>query len=239
VTSPPERRSEAVAEVLDRVDGRAGELVLQRRGEVLEVVSAGVFLMDTADGRSERLLVRETVAAAEASRLAGGCRLLLGGLGAGLSLLEALADPRVSEVVVAELEPAVVGWHRTGSLREVTRGAVDDPRVRLVVDDVLAVLRRESGGFDAVCLDTDNGPDWLVREENAVLYSPAGVRAASEALRTGGAAGFWSAGRSAGFEAALGKRFMRVTRHDVPVARGEPDVVWVASGAIDRGSAPG
>ena len=215
--------------VLDRVGGRAGELVLRRRPDALEVVSAGVFLMDTTDGRSERLLVRETVAASAGREAATVGAVLVGGLGVGFSLLEALALPQVHELVVVELEPAVVRWHRSGPLREVTGDALDDARVSVVVDDVLDVLSGSPGAFDAICLDTDNGPDWLVQESNAALYSSAGLDAVGAALRPGGAVGFWSAARSEEFEGALRTRFGRVDRHEVSVARGEPDVVWVAS----------
>lgn len=214
-------------EVLDRVEGRAGELVLRRRasatGTVLEVVSGGVFLMDTSDGRSERMLVREAV------RVGGGGRVLIGGLGVGFSLLEALSLPAVERVVVVELEPTIVRWHERGPLAGVTQGAIGDSRVEVVVDDVLAVLRGSLAAYDAVCLDTDNGPDWLVRPENARLYAAAGIDLAARALRPGGAASFWSASASPAFEAALRSRFGSVARHEVAVARGEPDVVWVGT----------
>jgi hypothetical protein len=49
-------------EVLDRVTTPRGELVLRRVDGAFEVISNGVFLMDTRDGRSERALVRAAVA---------------------------------------------------------------------------------------------------------------------------------------------------------------------------------
>jgi len=42
---------------LDRVETPRGELVLRRRDGIYEIISNGTFLMDTGDGRSERLLV--------------------------------------------------------------------------------------------------------------------------------------------------------------------------------------
>ena len=56
--------------------------MLRRVAEHLEVVSNGVFLMDTRDGRSERLLVRTALDAHPRPR-----RLLVGGLGVGFSLV--------------------------------------------------------------------------------------------------------------------------------------------------------
>lgn len=50
-------------EVLDRREGPYGEVVLRRHGELLQIIANGCFLMDTSDGRSERLLVDAALAA--------------------------------------------------------------------------------------------------------------------------------------------------------------------------------
>ena len=63
--------------VIERVDGCCGELVLQARDGHYEIVANGVFLMDTRDGRSERLHVK-----AAADRMPAPGRMLIGGLGA-------------------------------------------------------------------------------------------------------------------------------------------------------------
>ncbi|NHC46123.1 spermidine synthase [Motilibacter sp. K478] len=220
------RRGGGAATVLDRRRGVSGELVLQERDGVLEIVADGTFLMDTRDGRSERLLVRAALAASAAPVE----RVLVGGLGVGFSLLEALGHPTVTSVVVVELEPTVVDWH-AGPLRAVTAGALDDPRVAVVVADLadhLAAAR--AGGYDVVCIDTDNGPDWLVRPANRTIWSPHGLALARRALAPAGVLAVWSAASSASFEARLrAAGFGTVDRHEVPVDRGEPDVVWVAS----------
>ena len=102
--------------------------------------------MDTRDGRSERALVREAVAGLDEARV------LLGGLGVGFSLDEALRAPSVAEVVVCEIEPAVVAWART-HLREYGGADLDDPRVSLVVADLGETLESLDGPVDAICLD--------------------------------------------------------------------------------------
>ena len=79
-----------------------------------------------------------------------------------------------------------------------------------MVADVADVLAARPEGFDLVSLDTDNGPDWLVREANAGLYSEAGVRLACRALRPGGAVVFWSPDRYAALERSLAGVFARV-----------------------------
>lgn len=42
-----------------------------------------------------------------------------------------------------------------------------DPRVRVVYDEVINVLRPNPGAFDVTMLDTDNGPDGVYTSENA------------------------------------------------------------------------
>jgi spermidine synthase len=188
------------------------------------VVSNGVFLMSTADGRSERVLVR---AALERVEEAGrGLDVLIGGLGVGFSLREALADERVRHVRVVEIEAAVVAWNRT-LLAPVHGHALEDPRVEVVQDDIAHHLSTTPARFDAVCLDVDNGPDWLVAQTNAGLYAPTGLDAAARVLRPGGALAWWGAAPSEAFVERLRTRFGAVETHTIPVSRGAPDVVWI------------
>ena len=210
--------------VLERRATPRGELVLRQAGGHYEVIANGTFLMDTRDGRSERALVREALAGR------AGARVLIGGLGVGFSLAEALAHD-VAEVVVAEIEPAVVLWAGT-ELRAANGGALDDPRVRLVVDDVLRVLRDEPGRFDAICLDTDNGPGWLVRHANAGIYADEGVAAAASRLAGDGRLAVWSAAADGAYEARLRRRFADVRAVRVPARRGPDDVIYVACSAV-------
>src|SRR5438067_1472260 len=108
--------------VLDRADTPRGELVLRGDGEHLEVISTGVFLRDTRPGASERLLVRAALDRHEAPRV-----LLVGGLGVGFSLVEALSDARLEHVVVVEREQVLIDWHRSW-LAPWSAGGLDDPR---------------------------------------------------------------------------------------------------------------
>ena len=209
--------------MVERRPTETGELVLRRAGEHFEVICDGQFVMDTRDGRSERALVREALAGLAVPRL------LLAGLGVGFSLDEALATPGLREVVVAEASPDVVRWART-HLAGLNRRGLDDPRARLVVGDVGELLRREEERFDAVCLDVDNGPDWLLRPANAGLYQEPGLRLIARRLRPKGRLAVWAAAASPAFEARLRGTFHDVRRVDIPVARGPDDVVYVASG---------
>lgn len=215
----------APATVLDRRDTPRGEIALRRRDGAFEVIADGVFLMSSAGGgASERLLVEAALDAAADPR-----RVLIGGLGLGFSLRAALADPRVAEVTVVEIEPAVIDWHAT-HLRPLTGGALADPRVELVCGDVVDVVAAGTRRADAICLDVDNGPGWTVTARNAWLYDDAGLAALHGMLPAGGALAVWSAHAAPGFAARLRRRFPEVAVRTVAVPRGEPDHVYVAAG---------
>jgi spermidine synthase len=197
--------------------------VLRRVGDDYEVISNGVFLMDTRNGESERLLVR---AALDRLPGHGPVRMLIGGLGVGFSLAEALRSPRVT-VTVVELEPAVIGWHAT-HLQPFSEGALGDARVTVERADLPAFLRRAPERYDAICLDIDNGPDWTVTAGNAELYGPDGLDLLAGRLTRGGVLAVWSAGAAPAFAARLRARFTGVEILEVPVPRGEPDIVYLA-----------
>ncbi|MFC3998273.1 spermidine synthase [Nocardiopsis sediminis] len=219
--------------VVDRALGATGgELVLRRAGDAYEIISNGVFLMDTRDGTSEREMVRASLAALPAER--NGVRVLIGGLGVGFSARAALDDPRVDHVRVIELEQLVIDWHRGGPLAEAAGDLAADSRYEPVCADLAGWLAGAAapGGprFDAVCLDTDNGPDWTVVEGNRRLYEPAALDLLDGILRPGGVIAFWSAMRAPAFAALLERRFGAVGTVEIPVRRGEPDIVYLVRG---------
>ncbi|CAM5472416.1 Spermidine synthase OS=Streptomyces antimycoticus OX=68175 GN=SSPO_037240 PE=4 SV=1 [Streptomyces antimycoticus] len=225
---------------VDRREGPYGEVVLRRRGggglsgdAVFEIIANGCFLMDTSDGRSERLLIRAALGALPADRPSPA--LLIGGLGVGFSLVEAVPEPRWGRIAVVEREAAVIDWHREGPLAAVTAGALADPRAEIVHADLVAWLRtgpqtpQAPQSYDALCLDIDNGPDWTVTEDNDGLYSPAGLAACAARLAPGGVLAVWSARPSPAFEESLRNAgFTQVRTEEVTVARGVPDVVHLA-----------
>ncbi|MEU6777477.1 spermidine synthase [Streptomyces sp. NPDC046759] len=212
--------------VLDRRDGPYGEVVLRRHGTLLQIIANGCFLMDTSDGRSERLLVD---AAYEALDGRPEPKLLVGGLGVGFSLAHAAAGSRWGRITVVEREPAVIDWHRDGPLAEISAGALGDPRTEIVEEDLVAFVNETSDTFDALCLDIDNGPGWTVTDGNHSLYSPAGLSACARVLSPGGVLAVWSAEPSPEFEGSLRNAgFRQVRTEEVPVARGVPDAVHLA-----------
>lgn len=210
-----------ISQILARVDGVCGELVLRRSGPHHEIIANGVFLMDTRNGESERLMVR-----AAADRMPPGGRLLVGGLGVGFSLREALEHPAVGEVVVVEREPAVIEWN-TAHLGN--KELLANPRAQVVRADLLTWLPN-AGEFAALCLDIDNGPEWTVDDGNAALYGSEGLDMLTKALAPGGVLAVWSAGKAPAFVTALETRFGPVETLEIPVPRGEPDLVFLATG---------
>ena len=110
----------------------------------------------------------------------------------------------------------------------VRAGALDDPRVRVVAADLLSYLASDAGSYDAICLDIDNGPEWTVTASNRALYDAAGLALAARRLRPGGVLAVWSAAESSWFAGRLRGVFSDVEVLPVPVARGVPDVVYVA-----------
>ncbi|GAA5479225.1 polyamine aminopropyltransferase [Haloferula helveola] len=138
-------------------------------------------------------------------------RVLIGGLGFGFTLRRVLeiGGPDVC-VTVAELLPEVVEWNRE-HLGEVNGALLDDPRVEVRVGDVAECIDRASGGgFDAILLDVDNGPDGLVQGDNDKLYGRDGLRRVKSALASRGRVVFWSANRDKAFARELGRHFRRV-----------------------------
>ncbi|MFI8522616.1 spermidine synthase [Streptomyces sp. NPDC085481] len=214
---------------LDRREGPYGEVVLRRRGTHHEIIANGTFLMDTSDGRSERLLIDAAMDALPGPVRDRGPAVLIGGLGVGFSLAHAAADPRWGRIAVAEREEAIIDWHRRGPLAAISGTALADPRTVILHTDLVGYLHTSPDTYDALCLDIDNGPGWTVTEDNESLYSAQGLAACAARLNPGGILAVWSARPSADFEGSLRNAgFSGVRTEEIPVARGVPDAVHLA-----------
>ena len=178
-----------------RADSAVGEVALRRRGEVVELIVDGAVVMDTDDVTTEVDL--DTLSL---SLHPGPGRVLVGGLGLGFTASAVLADPRVTQVVVAEIAAPLLDWAREGLL---PANGLSDPRLTLRTADVGDLLSQTARTWDLVLLDVDNGPDFLVRRENAGLYAAAGLRASIDALRPGGVLAIWSSHRAPALLEAL------------------------------------
>lgn len=188
-------------ELLGRTATPAGdEMTLMRRGVEYVIFASGKPLMSSRMHGSEEALATRGCAHL-ATREAP--HVLVGGLGMGFTLRATLDHvPPGATVVVAELVPGVVAWN-DGPLASLAGRPLSDPRVRVEVGDVVAVLRRSAGHFDAVLLDIDNGPDAFTTTGNQWLYGNAGVTMLREALTPGGMVAVWSAWEDRKFEQRL------------------------------------
>lgn len=185
-----------------RVIGRSraasgGELVLSERDGEFSIRIDGWELMSSRKHGSEDEMA------------AIGCRglrnnpnahVLVAGLGLGYSLRAALDCLHSNaKVTVAEFVPEIVEWNQ-GPLAHLAKRPLEDKRVTLISGDVKEVMRKNPKTFDAILLDTDNGPKAFTDKGNEALYSPAGLLTAFEALRGDGMLVIWSAGPDLRFE---------------------------------------
>lgn len=210
-----------------KVPGGEGDLRLKQRGSEFSIMAGATELMNSRLSGSEKALaslVCERLGARPAPRL------LIGGLGMGFTLREALAGVGAdASIVVAELVPAVVAWAR-GPMAEIFSDSMTDPRVAIHEGDVGRLIRTSWAAFDAIMLDVDNGPDGLTRAGNDSLYDIAGIAAAGSALKPGGILAVWSSAPDADFTRRLrrcgfGVEEVRVRANGKTGAR---HVIWIA-----------
>jgi spermidine synthase len=138
-------------------------------------------------------------------------RILVGGLGMGFTLkavLDLVGPDAIVETV--ELMPEVVAWNRE-HLRSLNGTALDDERVKILVEDVFAVLQRAPDNpYDVILMDVDNGPVAFVLEKNRRLYRDQGVELMVNALTPDGCVAVWSAGKDRSFADRLYKAGLKV-----------------------------
>ncbi|MEU4287984.1 hypothetical protein AB0E63_07165 [Kribbella sp. NPDC026596] len=204
-----------------------GELVLRRRDDdgALELRVNGVFVMDDRETSSEELLASAALASVRRPD-----RVLVGGLGLGYTVRALLADDRLGSVIVAEIEPDLVEWMRSGLVPSV----LDDPRVSVEVGDVRAVVAASpDASLDAILLDVDNGPDFLVYNENSAIYSSSFLTVCRSKLRDGGVLTVWSSSESSALEVAVSAVFGACEVTPVPVTlQGRDETYYVYQGSF-------
>ena len=193
--------------ILEHHNTRTGELQLIE-AEVAgkphyELVMNGVFLMASYNVTSSQMLVDALVKG-------GGkhLELLIGGLGMGYTLRQALSYPFVDRVCVVELDARIVSWNRTylGNA-----GLLDDPRTEVVIGDFCNYVQGNPRSYHGIILDIDNGPDWVVQTENRRVYSLSMLLTLQARLRSGGVMAIWGHAPSKPYERALREVFEDVS----------------------------
>lgn len=194
---------------LGRADTEHGEVVLRQRGEIIELVVNGVFAMDSVEVASEQAL-------ADAAGTPPG-RVLVGGLGLGFTTAR-LLDRGAATVRVVELAEPLVTWARSGLTEQLGRVSAD-PRVELIVGDIAEELLQQSPGWDAILLDVDNGPSFLIHDHNQRVYSERLLARALALLTPHGTLVIWCETASPELEITLDRLAGRVELITVPVNR--------------------
>jgi spermidine synthase len=205
------------------------ELKLYRRGKDHMIVLDRNELMSSRMSGSEKQLALMTIERLKDRRAP---HLLVGGYGMGFTLRAALGVLDGSaRVTVAELVPEIIEWAR-GPMVDLMDGCLDDPRVELLIEDVVPVIGRARSRYDAILLDVDNGPDGLTAAANDRLYSTAGLEAAKVALKPGGILAIWSAGSDDAFTRRLRQSGYLVDEVAVKArdnGKGPRHVIWFAT----------
>jgi spermidine synthase len=216
--------------IVDSIDTDEGLLDLRQRGETdfLITIDSRV-LMNSLANMSERVLAELACRFLKKTKKP---RVLVGGLGMGFTLKAALDNlPAAAEVVVAELNPIIVKWCR-GPIAHLTGRAVDDPRVKIVIDDVASVIRSAAmkgrkNRFDAIILDLYEGPYEGDQGRGEYLFGARALELSSSALTAGGVFAVWSEDPDKTFEKRLQAAGFSVNRQR-PGRGGRSHVVYIA-----------
>lgn len=159
-----------------------GEIALRRRGNVDELIVNGVFAMDSTEVASE-------LALADAAGQRPGV-VVVGGLGLGFTAARLLTNG-ASTVHIVELARPLIDWAMDGITDQLERVA-HDQRVRLHHGDIADWLPRREEKFDAILLDVDNGPGFLIHDHNARVYAAEWLAEAAGRLNPRGVLAIWS-----------------------------------------------
>ena len=207
---------------------RGGELRLMQRGQDFSIMSGTIELMNSRLSGSEVALAN--LAWAKISDRPAP-RMLIGGLGMGFTLRAALADlPKTAQITVAELVPEVISWAE-GPLAHLYGDSLSDRRLTVRRIDVAELIAEGAAQpYDAILMDTDNGPDGLNRNANDSLYSASGVAALRRAVKHGGVCAVWSAAPDPAFAGRLRRGGFAVEEVKVrasPSGKGARHIIWL------------
>lgn len=188
-------------EELDYRETPIGALSLRRRRDpslgvdVFEIKLGEEYLMSSYFTASEIALAELGLAELPDREL----DVVVGGLGLGYTAQAILQNSSVSSLIVVDALEAVIDWHQSGllPLGPVLSG---DNRCAFVHGDFFDLAASDSGfdpvrpsrQFDAVLVDIDHSPEFLLDPQNASFYEPEGLRLLTNHLKPGGVFGLWS-----------------------------------------------
>lgn len=219
-----------------RAESARGEVVLRRRtsgvgADVIELRVNGVFVMDTLETGTEIELAGAALALVPDPR-----DVVVGGLGLGFTAQRVLADTRVERVMVVEIEESLVGWMRNGTIPH-GPALLADQRLKIVNADILMAIAEARSTYDLILLDVDNGPGYLVHDDNVRVYEQSFLARCGELLNPHGALAIWSAAAAPELLAAMTAVFGEADeqKHDVLLQdRPESYYLYVARQAVGQ-----
>lgn len=155
-------------------------IVVARRGAAVQLYLSGNLQFSSDDEhRYHEALVHPAFGTARSR-----ARVLVGGGGDGLALREIWRWPDVGAVTLVDLDARVTTLARTlPELVSLSRGSLDDPRLRLVNADAFKWLQASTDVFDVIVLDFPDPNQYSLGK----LYSLAFYRSVREHLAPGGA----------------------------------------------------
>lgn len=197
------------------------DIHLRQRGEIFEICYNGIELMSNLNHHSEDQLALRLLRRMDFKPK----KILIAGLGMGFTLRAVLNVAREdAEVTVCELIPEIVAWNK-GPLASLADQPLADPRVKVVVADIQEHLATLTEPYDLLLLDTDNGPEIIIREENSTIYQEEGMKDILRATTHDGVAAFWSATYSMDFEKALDDFGWQWRREDIALMPNRVDAM--------------
>ena len=188
-------------EEIDYCPTPIGPISLRRRRvlsldqDVYEVILGDEHLMSSLFTASEIALSKLGLAALEGSSL----DVVVGGLGMGYTAAAALEDERVASLQIIEFLEPIIEWHRD-NLMPLDPPLSADGRCSIRQGDFFELVRTENGfdanqpkrKYDAILVDIDHTPDWLLDERSQSFYHVEGLREIAGHLKPGGVFGLWS-----------------------------------------------
>lgn len=160
--------------------------------------------MATYAGPSSRLLIDIALEGVLPRRK--NIELLIGGLGRGFSLRQALSYPEIKMVCVVELEPKIVTWNR---VHLGNSDILDDPRTEIVVGDFSGYISGNPRNYNGIAIGINNGPNYMKQSQNR-WASLSMLQILKARLRSEGTLAIWAQTASSPYEQALREVFNQV-----------------------------